>query len=87
MYGHPLARVTDTAQYTRSIDEAIAHIAIIAKETLKYQSCEEYVAALSTALVKGVAEARQCKHIEAFEDFKKTPRTSESNNIIKNRIL
>ncbi len=67
MYGHPLARVTDEVQYKQSIVEATANIAIIAKDTLEYQSCDEYVKAVSTTLHKGVAEASEKKHIESAD--------------------
>lgn len=64
MYGHPLARVTDEEQYNKSIEQARTDVAIIAKDTLKYRGCDEYVKELLATLYKGLAEARDIKRIK-----------------------
>ena len=67
--GHPLARVTDEAQYQTAMHEALAGISRLAADTLEYENASDYAEKLLSKIRLLLDEAKERKHIAQPEEI------------------
>lgn len=63
MHGHPLARITNERLYQNSINVAINDLRLLAKDSLQYNNCHEYVSNLRNKILQMVSSAEIKKKI------------------------
>lgn len=71
MHGHPLARITNEGLYQKAIKVAINNMRLLAKDTLQYIDCYEYVLNLQQQILQmtNIAETKK-KIIYATETYR-----------------
>lgn len=65
--GHPLARVTGETKYNKSVEMAVKDIQTLAKDTLEYIPCSNYVPKLIDKAKHLTDNARQEKEISSYD--------------------
>lgn len=68
MHGHPLARITDEKVYRKALRDAVDDITVIAKDTLRYIGCDEYVSDLRNSILKLLIIAKEKKEIKSVRE-------------------
>ena len=71
MHGHPLARITNEKVYQKALHDAIDDMSILAKDTLEYSNCDEYISRLKQQIVQMLDIAKEKKKIQCDKETHK----------------